>query len=65
MKYIESNMACNKTLQLIRKSLTVDYFDSDMGEHIKISEGMPQGSIISLLLVNIVLNESDQKMENI
>jgi len=36
-----------------------------MGEYIKISEGMPQGSIISLLLANIVLNKLDQKMEDI
>lgn len=58
-------MACNKTLQLIKESLTVGYFDSDMGEYIKTSQDTSQGNIISPLLTNIILNELDQKMEDI
>ena len=58
-------MACNKTLQLIKESLIVGYFDSDVGEYIKTSQGTSQDSIISPLLTNIILNELDQKMEDI
>lgn len=37
IKCIESNMACDKTLQLIRKSLTVGYIEPDTGKHNKTS----------------------------
>lgn len=69
MRCIESNTSCDKTLQLIRKSLTAGYIDPDTGAHIKTSEGTPtacgEGSIFSPLLANIVLNELDQKIATI
>lgn len=65
MRCIESNTTCDKTLQLIRKSLTAGYIDPDTGEIIKTVEGTPQGSIFSPLLANIVLNELDSKIEDI
>ena len=65
MKCIESNTVCDKTLQLIRKSLTAGYIDPENGKHIKTTEGTPQGSVFSPLLANIVLNELDKRMEEI
>lgn len=65
MERIESTIKCDKTLQLIRKSLTAGYIDPESGEHIKSVEGTPQGSVLSPLLANIVLNELDQSMDKI
>ena len=62
MKCIESNITCDKTLQLIRKSLTAGYIDPNSGEHIQTTLGTPQCSEYSPLLANIVLNELDQKV---
>jgi group II intron reverse transcriptase/maturase len=59
---IESTVTCDKTLILIRKSLTAGYIDPDNGLHIIPSEGTPQGSVLSPLLANIVLNELDEYM---
>ena len=65
MKCIESNTTCDKTLQLIRKSLTAGYIDPNSGEHIKPTLGTPQGSVLSPLLANIVLTELDNKVLDI
>jgi retron-type reverse transcriptase len=58
MKCIESNTTCDKTLQLIRKSLTVGYNDPNSGEHIQTTLGTP-------LLANILLKELDKKILDI
>lgn len=63
MKHIESNTTCDKTLQLIKKSLTAGYIDPKTNELIKTTEGTPQGSVLSPLLSNIVLNELDNRIE--
>lgn len=65
MKCIESNITCDKTLQLIRKSLTAGYIDPNSGEHIQTTLGTPQCSEYSPLLANIVLNELDKKVLDI
>ena len=65
MKCIESNTTCDKTLQLIRKSLTAGYIDPNSGEHIQTTLGTPQCSEDSPLLANIVLNELDKKVLDI
>lgn len=65
MKCIGSYIDCDKTIQLIRKSLTAGYIDTDTGKHIRTTEGTPQGSIFSPLLANIVLNELDMKLDDI
>lgn len=65
MKNIEDKIVCDKTLQLIRKSLTAGYIDPDSGELIKTTMGTPQGSVLSPLLANIVLDELDKKLETI
>jgi retron-type reverse transcriptase len=65
MKCIESNTTCDKTLQLIRKSLTAGYNYPYSGEHLQTTLGTPQGSVYSPLLSNIVLNELDKKVLDI
>lgn len=65
MNRMESITNCDKTLQLIRKSLRAGYIHPDTGEHIKSSEGTPQGSVFSPLLANIVLDEFDKQIDKI
>jgi retron-type reverse transcriptase len=62
IKCIESTTTCDKTLQLIRKSLTAVYFDPNSGEHIQTTLGAPPGNLYSPLLANILLNELDKKV---
>lgn len=52
-------------MQLIRKSLTAGYIDQETGKHIIPNVGTPQGSVVSPLLANIVLNELDMYMEDV
>jgi retron-type reverse transcriptase len=65
MNRVETITNCDKTLQLIRKSLRAGYIHPDTGEHIRSSEGTPQGSVFSPLLANIVLDEFDKQVEKI
>ena len=65
MKCIESNTTCDKTLQLIRKSITAGYIEPDSGEHLKTTLGTPHVSLFSPLLANIVLKELDKKVLDI
>jgi len=65
MKRMEIVTTCDKTLQLIRKSLTAGSIDPATNEHIRPTEGTPQGSVFSPLLANIVLDELDQSIEKI
>jgi group II intron reverse transcriptase/maturase len=60
---IGKKIICNKTMQLIRKSLTAGYIDQETGTHVIPKMGTPQGSVLSPLLANIVLNELDRYME--
>ena len=65
MKKISEKISCDKTLSLIRKTLTAGYIDPDTGKHIRGSIGTPQGSILSPLLANIVLNDLDSYMDDL
>lgn len=65
MKSMGKVTICDKTLQLIKKSLTAGHIDPESGEHILSSIGTPQGSVFSPLLANIVLHELDKKFESI
>lgn len=52
-------------MQLVRKSLTAGYIDQTSGKHVKSDMGTPQGSVLSPLLANIVLNELDSYMNEV
>lgn len=65
MKRIGARIKCDKTLQLIRKSLTAGYLEPNTLRFIRPTEGTPQGSVLSPLLANIVLNELDLSMDKI
>ena len=65
MKCIESHTTCDKTLQLIRRSLTAGYLDPNSGEQKHTTLCTPQGSVYNPLLANIVLNELDKKVLDI
>ena len=59
---MKSTIICDKTLLLIKKSLIAGYIDPENGKHIIPTEGTSQGSVLSPLLANIVLNELDEFM---
>jgi group II intron reverse transcriptase/maturase len=63
MKIIGKKVVCEKTTQLIRKSLNAGYIDPENGVFVKTRMGTPQGCVLSPLLANIVLNELDQYLE--
>ena len=60
---VGKKIICDKTMQLIRKSIKAGYIDQETGKHITSNVGTPQGSILSPLLSNIVLNELDNYMD--
>lgn len=62
MKLIQIKVKCEKTLQLIKKSLVAGHIDPLTGKVVKSSEVTPQGSILSPLLSNITLHELDTYM---
>lgn len=65
MEIIQEKVKCDKTLQLIRKSLTAGYIDPTTGDRIKSDIGTPQGSVLSPLLANIVLDKFDTYIEKL
>lgn len=62
---LSAKITCDKTLQLIRKSLKIGYIDSGTKQHVMTDVGTPQGSVLSPLLSNIVLNELDEYMNQL
>lgn len=65
IKLIGDKIVCQKTVQLLFKSLRAGYIDPVNGEHLSPSLGTPQGSVISPTLANIILHELDTQMEKI
>lgn len=63
MERIKSKISCDKTLQLIHKSLKAGYINPNTGKTIRTTEGTPQGSVVSPLLANIVLDVFDKQVE--
>lgn len=59
MDLIRKDIACDRTLELIKKALTVGYVNSKSGQILKSNVGTPQGSVLSPLLANLVLHELD------
>ena len=65
MKILREKIRCDKTLRLIKSSLTAGHIE-DMGNIHRGSEvGTPQGAILSPLLCNIYLNALDTHIETI
>lgn len=65
MEIIKEKIECNKTLTLIKRSLSAGYLDTNTNKIIKESIGTPQGSILSPLLCNIVLDKLDKFIDEI
>jgi group II intron reverse transcriptase/maturase len=64
MDYLRETLTCEKTLGLIKSGLKAGYVE--LGDlHENLSEGTPQGSILSPLLCNIFLHKLDLYMEEI
>jgi len=63
MNLIQKKIVCFKTNLLISRALSAGYQDPDSGGIITTKIGTPQGSVLSPLLANIVLNELDQYMD--
>ena len=64
MEIISREISCEKTLKLINSGLKAGYVE--FGKlHQNLTDGTPQGSILSPLLCNIYLHELDTYMENI
>lgn len=61
MKEIKNHISCARTLSLIERSLMAGFIYEN-GVRQKSTIGTPQGSILSPLLANIVLNKLDQFM---
>lgn len=64
LNIIRERISCVRTLKLIERSLEVGYIDPK-GNLVKGKIGTPQGSIVSPLLSNIVLDKLDKFMETL
>lgn len=62
---IQEKIKCAKTITLIRKLLTTGHIDPESKNLIKGKIGTPQGSILSPILANIVLDKFDKYMESL
>lgn len=63
MKLVGNKIVCNKTLQLLKKTLKAGYIDPETLKTAIPDMGTPQGSVLSPLLANIVLHEMDLFMD--
>jgi group II intron reverse transcriptase/maturase len=65
MKRVSKIITCQRTLELIQKSLQAGYIDPYTKEVKRMEMGTPQGSVLSPLLCNIVLHELDLFMSKL
>jgi len=63
LREVKDKVSCVRTLTLIERHLKAGYINNK-GILVRSTIGTPQGSIISPLLANIVLNKLDQFIEN-
>jgi len=64
MNSIKEQITCVRTLTLIERGLKIGYVN-EKGVIVKSKMGTPQGSILSPLLANIVLNKLDKFIESL
>lgn len=64
MNSLRERVSCARTLTMLERGLKAGHID-DKGLHVKAKIGTPQGSIISPLLANIVLDKLDKYMVSV
>lgn len=64
MKQVGTRVSCARLLLLVERSLKAGYLN-EQGTHVKAVVGTPQGSILSPLLSNIVLDLLDKYMDSL
>lgn len=64
IQILEKRIKDKKFINLIRDRLDYNYFDMESREHVKPSEGIPQGGIDSPYLFNIYMMEFDEYVHN-
>lgn len=65
IEILKENIACEKFLTLINRSLQAGYIDPKNSQIIKEKVGTPQGSVLSPILCNIVLDKLDKFIEDL
>ena len=65
IKLVGRVIKCPRTLNLLTNHLRAGYVDPESKEKVRPKEGVPQGSVVSPVLCNIVLHELDKTMERL
>jgi hypothetical protein len=65
MENLRRHVGCEYTLRLIKKAMTCGSIEPDSKKRVRSDMGTTQGSVLSPLLENIVLDNLDKKMEEI
>nr|YP_004927704.1 hypothetical protein TrlaMp55 [Treubia lacunosa]AEH99750.1 hypothetical protein TrlaMp55 [Treubia lacunosa] len=60
LRKISRKIKCHRTLELLQRALHAGYKDPTFGQVISLDKGIPQGSVLSPLLCNIVLHHLDE-----
>ena len=60
MNRLNREITCDRTLSLVKKALIIGYLNPRTKQITKSNIGIPQGSVLSPLLANIVLHELDK-----